>query len=84
VARAGSDEGDGSDALEEGVVVVVDESKVFGQVYVPPDQRKGPHGAEFAEMMTARVTAAPHVVFLGVLESSSFFELCGPTRDASR
>jgi len=46
---------------------------VFGQVYVPPDQRGGRHGGEFADMMTARVpsASAPLIVFLGVLESSS-------------
>jgi NADH pyrophosphatase-like rudimentary NUDIX domain len=48
----------------------VDESRVFGQVYVPPGERKGRHGGEFADMMTARVASAPVVVFLGVLESS--------------
>ena len=36
---------------------------------MPPDERKGRHGGEFADMMTARVTSAPVVVFLGVLES---------------
>ena len=68
--RAPFDEGDGSEESKEGVV---DHSKLFGQVYVPPDQRKGRHGGEFADMMTARVTSAPLVVFLGVLESSSHF-----------
>lgn len=63
-----ADEEDGSGGPKDGVV---DESKVFGQVYVPPDQRKGRHGDEFADMMTARVTSAPLVVFLGVLESTS-------------
>ena len=67
--RAPFDEGDESeDFKKEGAV---DQSKVFGQVHVPPDQRKGRHGGEFADIMTARVTSAPVVVFLGVLESSS-------------
>ena len=67
--RAPFDEGDESgDFKREGAL---DQSKVFGQVYVPPDQREGRHGGEFADMMTARVTPAPVVVFLGVLESSS-------------
>ena len=81
--RAGfNDEGDGGEGTngasgineDESVVVgnEIDESKLFGQVYVPPDQRKGRHaGDEFADMMTARVTPTPLIVFLGVLESPS-------------
>ena len=65
--RAGADERGKDEELEEGGV---DEGRVFGQVYVPPDERKGRHGSEFADMMTARVTSTPVVVFLGVLESS--------------
>ena len=66
----GNDDGDGGDGgLKEGGM---DESRVFGQVYVPPAERKGRRGGdEFAEMMTARVTSAPAVVFLGVRESPS-------------
>jgi NAD+ diphosphatase len=80
--RTGFDDGDGNEGINEGTATatatettetIVDESKVFGQVYVPPDQRKGRHGGEFAEMMTARVTSpsTPPVVFLGVLEPPS-------------
>ncbi len=65
--RTPFDEGDESEDFKEGAV---DQSKVFGQVYVPLDQRKGRHGGEFADMMTTRVTSSPVVVFLGVLESS--------------
>ena len=66
--RAGADGRGSDDAFKAGGV---DERTVFGQVYVPPDERKGRHGGEFADMMTARVTPAPVVVFLGILESSS-------------
>lgn len=66
--RAGADEDDRDEGPGEGGI---DESKMFGQVYVPPNERKGRHGGEFADMMTARFTSAPIVVFLGVLESSS-------------
>ena len=73
--RAGPDGRGSDDALKAGGV---DECTVFGQVYVPPDERKGRHGGEFADMMTARVTPAPVVVFLGVLESTSSSSLSNP------
>ena len=65
--RAGAADDDAR--TEEGAVV--DAGRVFGQVYVPPGERTGRHGSAFADMMTARVTPAPAVVFLGVLESPS-------------
>jgi hypothetical protein len=61
----------------------VDERRLFGQVYVPPDERRGRHGAEFAEVMTARVTSAPAVVFLGVLAPAPSSPNQNPNQDQS-